>query len=207
MTMWRFVRQVFQSLIGTQPASLEQPARNARGPSRVTFRATGAFLSRVRDDLERPHAFAYERVGFITARAARGAEGLVLIAEDYFPVADQDYLRDPNIGALIGPEALRKALELALLKGVGVFHVHMHGLSPRLWFSPVDLREQAKFIPDFFTVCPQMPHGALVLNAKTAAGRVWLAADRVVKIDEFDSVGPRTIINHAADDGSTGFYV
>lgn len=173
----------------------------------MTFRATGAFLSRVRDDLERPHAFAYERVGFIAARAAGGAEGLVLIAEGYFPVADQDYLRDPNIGALIGPEALRKALELALLKGVGVFHVHMHGLSPRLWFSAVDLSEQAKFVPDFFTVCPQMPHGAIVLNAKTAAGRVWLAADHVVKIDEFESVGPRTIINHAADDGSTGFYV
>jgi hypothetical protein len=207
MTMWGTVRELFRSLFGASPVLPEQVVHDASGPPRVTFRATVAFLRGVRADLKRPHAFAHERVGFVTARAARGAEGIVLIAEDYYPVADQDYLRDQTVGAMIGPEALRKALELALIKGVSVFHIHMHGLSPRLWFSAIDLREQAKFVPDFFKVCPQMPHGAIVLNAETAAGRVWLAADRVVRIDEFDSVGPRMIINRAADDGSTGFYL
>lgn len=154
----------------------------------------------------RLHAFAEERVGFITVRAAQGAEGLVLIAENYYPVADEDYLNDPTVGAMMGQEALRKALELALLKGVGVFHVHMHGLTPRLWFSAIDLREQLKYVPDFFTVCPQMPHGAIVLNAKTAAGRVWLAPNNVVNIDAFDEAGPRMRLTNAAKDGSTDFY-
>lgn len=107
---------------------------------------------------------------------------------------------------MIGQEALRKALELALLKGVGVFHVHMHALSRRLWFSGTDLREQHKFVPDFFTVCPQMPHGAIVLNSRAAAGRVWRGADKVTYIDEFDVVGARTVVTRARTDGSTDFY-
>ncbi|WP_051380569.1 hypothetical protein [Bradyrhizobium sp. WSM1743] len=163
-------------------------------------------MARLRDDLERSHAFAHERVGFVTVRAAKGLEGLVLFADEYYPVADNEYLPDPSVGAMIGQEAFRKALELALLKGVGIFHVHMHGLSPRLWFSGTDLREQAKFVPDFFSVCPQMPHGALVLNAKTAAGRVWLGPNDVRKIDVFEEVGARTLLMRSAADGSMDFY-
>lgn len=173
---------------------------------RVSFRATRAFMAEVRDDLMRPHAFAHERVGFITVRVAQGAEGLILLADNYHAVADDEYLHDSSVGAMIGQEALRKALELALLKGVGVFHVHMHALSHRLWFSGTDLREQAKFVPDFFSICPQMPHGAIVLNAKAAAGRVWLAPNEVRNIDAFDQVGARTILTRAAADGSTDFY-
>jgi hypothetical protein len=202
--MWRIVKQVFQQLFAPSPASLAEDSR-AEGP-RVTFRATQVFLSDVRRDLMRPHEFAHERVGFITVRAAQGAEGIVLLAQGYYPVADRDYLRDYTVGAMIGQEALRKALNLALLDGVGVFHVHMHGLSHRLWFSPIDLREQVKFIPDFFTVCPQMPHGAIVLNEKAAAGRVWLSANEVSIISEFDEVGSRTTLSRAAADGSTDFY-
>ncbi|MGE0271508.1 MAG: hypothetical protein AB7M05_17690 [Alphaproteobacteria bacterium] len=184
---------------------MAETPRRAVASDHVTFRATQTFLSRVRDDLTRPHSFAYERVGFITVRAAQGTEGLILIAENYYPVADQDYIRDQSVGAMIGQEALRKALELALLKGVGVFHVHMHGLSKHLWFSGTDLREQIKFVPDFFSVCPQMPHGAIVLNSRAAAGRVWLGPKKVRKIDAFDDVGSRLAITRAAADGSTGY--
>lgn len=182
------------------------PPVEIKSRPRVIFRATHEFFSRVRRDLMRPHTFAHERVGFITVRAARANKNLVLVAENYYPVDDADYVRDASVGAMIGPEALRKALEMALLQRVGVFHVHMHGLSQRLWFSGIDLREQRKFIPDFFTVCEQMPHGAIVLNAKCAAGRVWLSPDEVEHIDEFNEVGPRMIVTRAHADGSADFY-
>ena len=207
--MWHSMKQLIAGWFETVSAPSSTPGpreRAAQHSPRVTFRATAAFLTRARKDLMQPHAFAHERVGFITVRAAQGAEGIVLVAESYYPVADEDYLEDPTVGAMIGQEALRKALELALLNGVGVFHVHMHGLTPRLWFSSTDLREQTKFIPDFFTVCSHMPHGAIVLNAKTAAGRVWLGPDQVKNIDEFDQVGARLIVNRAGSDGSTDFY-
>lgn len=207
MNIWRKIIQFISQAFARPPQpELPKSDHGQTWPApRITFRATSAFLAKVRKDLMRPQAFAHERVGFITARAALGAEGLVLLAENYYPVADEDYLHDPTVGAMIGQEALRKALELALLKGVGVFHVHMHGLSDRVWFSAVDLREQVKFIPDFFTVCPQMPHGAIVLNAKTAAGRVWLSASEIANINVFDELGSRMIISRAAADGSTDF--
>jgi hypothetical protein len=69
-------------------------------------------------------------------RAAQGQDHLVLLAQNYFPVADMDYLPDDTVGAMKGAEALRKALEIALLNPVGMFHVHIHMLGRRLWFSP-----------------------------------------------------------------------
>lgn len=178
----------------------------------VTFRATGAFMTRARRDLERPHRFAAERVGFVAVRAAWAREDLVLYAQEYFPVADDEYLKDRTVGAKIGQEALRKALEIALLNPVGMFHVHMHGFpvdpfSKRLWFSRTDLREQLLFVPDFFKVNPDMPHGALVLSPDTAAGRVWLAPDKIEQISEFALTGAQIRVSRSAEDGSTDFYV
>jgi hypothetical protein len=172
----------------------------------ILFRATEPFMTRVRRDLIRPHRFAHERVGFITARAAAGRDHLVLIAEGYHPVADEEYVRDPMVGARIGQEALRKALNLALLNPVSVFHIHMHLLPERLlWFSRIDLSEQLNFVPDFFKVRPNMPHGALVLSPNSEAGRVWINARDILPIAEFNTVGSRLKVTRAARDGSTDY--
>jgi hypothetical protein len=93
---------------------------------KVIFRATDRFLHDVRRDLARPHHFAAERVGFISIRAASTSKSLILLAESYHPVADDDYIDDPTVGAMMGQEAIRKALNIALLQPVGMFHVHMH---------------------------------------------------------------------------------
>jgi len=171
----------------------------------VVFRSTDAFMARVRADLSRPHPFAYERVGFITIRAASSNGGLLLLAQEYFPVADNEYVRDSSVGAMLGQEAFRKALEIALLSRVGVLHVHQHELGKRLWFSTIDLREQLRFVPDFFKVCPHMPHGALVLSPYSAAGRVWLGPSEIRRITEFNSIGAQVRVWPSAKDGSTGF--
>lgn len=173
---------------------------------KTLFRTTDEFMTSMRADLARPHHFAHERIGFVTVRAAQGHDNLVILAERYYPVADQDYVNDPFVGARIGQEALRKALELALLEPVGVFHVHMHLIpSRRLWFSQVDLNEQMKFVPDFFSVRPEMPHGTLVLSPHSIAGIGWLARDRAAAIDEFNITGRRLQVIRASDDGSTDY--
>jgi hypothetical protein len=172
----------------------------------IVFRATENFMRQVRSDLTRKHPFAHERVGFIAARAASGLEHLVVLAQDYYSVLDADYLPDRTVGAMLGQEAIRKALEIALLNPVGIFHVHMHEFPERLWFSKVDLREQLKYVPDFFKVRPGMPHGAIVLSPYSAAGRVWLGPEEIVRIDEFNVVGARLWITRSSDDGSTDFY-
>jgi len=151
-------------------------------------RATGQFLKEVRRDLERPHQFAAERVGFISVRAANTSENIVLMAEGYHPVADNDYVDDPTVGAMMSQEAIRKALNIALLQSVGMFHVHMHEHNGRPNFSRTDLREQMKFVPDFFKVCRNLPHGAIVLSCDSATGRVWFNSTAVADISEFNIV-------------------
>lgn len=172
----------------------------------IVFRVSETLLADVRADLVRPHPFAHERVGFIAARAAAGHEKLVIIATEYFPVPDHEYVHDQTMGAVLGQEALRKALEVALLKPVGMFHVHMHTLPSRLWFSTIDLREQQRFVPDFFKVQSKLPHGAIVLSPTAIAGRAWLARDTAWPITEFNIVGSRVKITHTASDGSTDFF-
>ena len=159
------------------------------------FRATAGFLRDVRQDLRRRHAFAAERVGFITVKATQAQGQIVLLAHGYHPVADDDYIDDPRVGAMMGQDAIRKGLDLALLENVGIFHVHEHGHKGRPRFSDVDLTEQVKFVPDFFKVRAEMPHGAIVLSHDRAAGRVWLAPQTVEEIREFNAVGPRTLFD------------
>ncbi|TAK82750.1 MAG: hypothetical protein EPO20_20330 [Betaproteobacteria bacterium] len=172
----------------------------------IIFRSPGELIASMRRDLSRPHAFAAERVGFITVRATAANDTLMLLAQDYHGVADDDYVPDRSVGAMIGQEALRKALEIALLNNVGVFHVHMHEFPGRLWFSRIDLHEQLRFVPDFFKVRRKMPHGALVLSPRAAAGRVWLSPERAERIAEFNIVGKRLHVFHSAEDGSVDFY-
>ena len=47
---------------------------------KVALKITGPMLDLARRDLERPHFFAHERVGFLTAGAAAAPGGLMLLA-------------------------------------------------------------------------------------------------------------------------------
>lgn len=172
---------------------------------KVIFRATDHFVHDVRHDLTRPHPFAAERVGFISIRAAAARHTLLLLAEDYHAVADDDYIDDPTVGAMMGSEAIRKALNVALLQPVGMVHVHTHEHHGRPAFSPVDRRGQLQFVPDFFKVRPEMPHGAIVLSHDRAIGRVWIDPDTIVSISEFQTVGPRMTIDTVPPEGNVDF--
>ena len=161
---------------------------------RIVFRARDDLLARVRRDLARPHPFAHERIGFLVCRAARlTLGGIAILAAEYEPVADEDYLENPDVGAMIGSDAIRKALQRAYNGGAGdlsMFHVHMHGHRGRPGFSDVDTREYRRFVPDFFNVAPGMPHGAVVLSVDQAIGICWPSPEREpVHVARFAGVG------------------
>lgn len=139
----------------------------------ITFKITTPLLEKIRTDLRRRHHFAYERVGFISAglSIAHG-DNILVLAREYQTVSDDDYLPDPTVGALIGSEAIRKALQWSITKGNAIFHVHSHGGIGKPSFSGIDLRENSKFILDFLKVSPQLLHGALVLSNDSATGLV-----------------------------------
>jgi hypothetical protein len=156
----------------------------------VRFKMLAALAASIRADLLRPHPFAAERVGFISCRAGRTHNGLVILASDYQPVEDADYEYDPSVGAMMGSAAIRKALQRAYSEGTSMFHVHMHDHYGRAGFSRVDSRESARFVPDSFNVRPELPHGALVLSRDSGYGLCWPSRGRKpVAIREFVFVG------------------
>jgi hypothetical protein len=141
---------------------------------RVAFKITRTLLGHVFDDLNRPHPFAAERVGFLSCRVGElKPSGWIVLAYDFHQVADGDYLRDRTVGAMIGPAAIRKAMQIALSDEVCMFHVHVHGHCGQPSFSGVDLRETAKFVPDFWHFRQHLVHGAIVLSLDSAAGLCW----------------------------------
>lgn len=153
----------------------------------LQFKVAADLVAQIRKDLERPHEFAHERVGFITANAANLPHGgLLVLANGYFPVADDHYIDEPRVGALMGPDALRLAMQHAYHAKCSILHVHMHGHEGWPWFSRYDLSENAKFVPDFFNVSAAGPHGAIVLSIDSASGIVW--RQKVLPPAVFDEV-------------------
>jgi hypothetical protein len=105
-------------------------------------------------------------------------------------VLDEDYLPDATVGAMMGPEAIRKALQWAMQGRCALFHVHTHGGQGVPGFSGIDVRENARFVPDFLKVAPQLAHGAIVLSDTAARGQVWLERRcGPAVIDRFTEVG------------------
>ena len=157
---------------------------------RATIKMSGVLIDAVRADLHRPHDFAYERIGFITAASAATPSGLLLLARDYTPVADHDYEHAPAVGAQIGSDAIRKALQSAYRPQHALLHVHSHGGSGTPCFSGTDTRSAAEFVPSFFNAIPRCPHGILVLSNDAAAGLLWVDPEHSpVPVNRFIRVG------------------
>jgi proteasome lid subunit RPN8/RPN11 len=155
------------------------------------FKITSSLLQAIQSDLSRRHNFAFERVGFIACKVGRvGDKGLVLLAYDYFPVHNEHYLKDFSVGATIGPDAIRRMMQLAYDQPISVVHVHEHVHNGKPSFSGIDRREMARLIPDFWHVRPNLPHAAIVMSKDSICGYVWDSHSKnSVEIADFTIVG------------------
>lgn len=158
---------------------------------KIRFKISHELLKAAFADLRRRHMFALERVGFFICRPAhRTKGGLLLLGQEFCPVADEDYVDNPKAGATMGPDAIRKALQTAYNREASMFHVHIHEHLGRPVFSTTDHRETARFVPDFWNVQRELPHGAIVLSKDSACGKCWIPGkDDPMEISEFVSVG------------------
>jgi len=161
---------------------------------RTILRLTDRLMEMIHADLDRPHAFAGERVGFITCGVADlPGGGLCLYGADYHPVADEDYEDDARAAAMLGSGAFRKILQRIYSKPASVLHVHRHDHQGRPGPSFVDERESRRFVPSFWNVCPNHPHGTLILSFDDLWGALWLRPeDPFVEIGTCVIVGDRT---------------
>lgn len=122
-------------------------------------------------DIERPHAFAAERIGFFYGRIGTVSKNelLVLIFE-YSAVPDEGYVEDKYSGARINSATIRNAMQKALSNKCGVFHIHLHAWKGRAAFSSTDRKEQGKLIQSFNNAMPQQVHGQIVFTLDNFAG-------------------------------------
>jgi len=158
---------------------------------KISFKITAKLLAQIHHDLSHPHPFAAERIGFVQCQvAALHGKRLLILAHEFHPIEDADYLNDPAVGAMMGPAAIRKALQIAYAAPMCMFHVHRHDHRGDPWFSHIDLTENQKFVPDFWHVQPKFPHGAIVLSFDSMAGLAWIPSKRTpIRISEFSIVG------------------
>jgi hypothetical protein len=140
----------------------------------VEIRISGWLVKTVQADLRRPHSFAHERVGFLSCRtAALPHNGVLIIPVTYYPLTDDEYVENDEVGAMMSEGAIGRAMQRAYREHMSVIHVHEHGLAGRPSFSGIDVKEGREFMPDFFNSCPRQPHGLMVLSPDYATALVW----------------------------------
>jgi hypothetical protein len=140
----------------------------------ILMRIPSKLVREARRDLLREHPFAHERIGYFACKPAGLPEDqLLLCAYKYLPVADDHYVDDPSVGALIGADGLRAAMQVAYSEQASLFHVHMHVHRGAPWFGRYDLEQNHQFVPDMFNVAAGVPHGALVMSYDEIAGLCW----------------------------------
>lgn len=143
----------------------------------MDVRFSGQLYSQVLADLNRPHPFAAERVGFLIGRfGAMGDLPDAVLLTQYRPIPDDHYIDDPKVGARIGPQALTAAMQVAHAgrkSAEGIFHVHLHGHRGETRMSVTDQREIPSLFPGFRAVNPSAPHGIIILSLDHGSAWVW----------------------------------
>ena len=148
----------------------------------VAIKMTGSLYDEIRRDLERPHPFAFERVGFTFGRIGTACDdGRLVLLTRYHPIPDEHYIDDPTVGARIGPDAMTWAMQ-AVYNGrparEGIFHLHMHGCAGQTGMSRTDAREVPPMIPGFRSVGREAAHGIVILSLDHGSAWVCLPGSK-----------------------------
>jgi hypothetical protein len=174
--LWRWLRTLSEAArpegTGGSVPHAQRPPNDRDVRPECSLRIPRALLDQMWSDLRRPHAFAYERVGFLLVREAESPGGRILLARRYEPVREEEYTRDTRVGARINRDAIRRALGYALT-GEGVLHVHLHAHQGVPGFSHVDEKNLHDLVPSFCAVAPHVIHGALLLSDDHGIAWCW----------------------------------
>ncbi len=127
-----------------------------------------SILTRALVDLQRPHAFASERVGFFSTKRTITTSCVLIHCVDYNPVDDDHYVRDDSVGVRIGPRAITVAMSRSLTSSVGQIHVHFHGGTGLPLPSSVDRQELPGVMRSLENANENATHGWMVLSNNDA---------------------------------------
>lgn len=141
----------------------------------VKIRLTRKLLEEMKDDLLRPHEFAAERVGFITAKIGNKlSDSPLVLFSEYLSVSDAHYIDDPYVGARINAAAIRAVMQTVLDTESGAFHVHLHDHRGKPGFSQTDKREIPNIVSGLRVAGPNQPHGMFLLSRDDCFAQIWM---------------------------------
>jgi proteasome lid subunit RPN8/RPN11 len=166
---------------------------------RIHFKIALDLYKAVHEDLVRPHKFADERMGFLVCKPSMAGNGTLILAQSYLITPDDWYIPDERFGCVFNSDAMRVAMQAALSQKASIFHVHVHDHYGEPWFSRADLRESREYVPNFWHVQPEHPHGTVVFSHDEIAGLCWLPGQEAPQIIQKFSIvgGPLKIIQEA----------
>ena len=150
------------------------------------IRLTRNLYNTIRQDIARPHEFAFERIGFVFGKLGNenSSEPLVLLY-NYMPVPDSQYIDDPKVGARIDGDAVTSVMQQVLndrSKRVGTFHVHVHEHFGKPGLSSTDRREIPLLIPSFQSVGKEAAHGLIIFSKDDGTSWVWLPGEKSSRV-------------------------
>jgi hypothetical protein len=156
---------------------------------KVTLKITRPLLEKLLNDLERPHGFAYERLGYISVKVAQHAYGLNLLATAYHPVADGHYVPDENCGARMGGEAIRHAMERCHQTTTGQLWIHTHGRRRSTEPSRTDRHYGPRVATSLANAGVGIPCGWAVISEYSISGEVILPKGEILELGSMSVVG------------------
>jgi hypothetical protein len=123
-------------------------------------------------DLERPHPFAGERLGFFSFRQSLDGLEPLLLCFEYHSIPDGQYIEDDSVGGRIGGEAIQAAMSRAYNTGAGQLWVHTHGRTDMPGVSPTDRESGPKVVQSCANAQPKMLHAWAVISEQGICGQV-----------------------------------
>lgn len=164
----------------------------------IIIRIPKNIYEQILSDLTRTHSFAWERIGFTASRHKVLKTGTIIVfVADYFPLADDFYLNDPEVGARINSNAIREGLQKIIDNKVGLFHTHCHSFSKYVpEFSGTDLIDNPEIIKSFGYADKNQVHGMIVLGKNGLNALLKLPGnDSLVKPTKIVVVGYPMIVS------------
>jgi len=144
----------------------------------IKIRIPKEILNSIKEDLKRPHSFAYERVGFLFTKSKRLKNNTILIlGVDYSPIPDLDYIEDHKVGAKINADAIRMAMQSILDRKCGCFHVHLHEINGMPSPSFTDNNGIKGVLDSFSNISRTQLNGMLILSEDSLYASLKIPAE------------------------------
>jgi molybdopterin/thiamine biosynthesis adenylyltransferase len=150
---------------------------------------TRPLLLRALEDLERPHSFAGERLGFFSFRQALHEERPLLLCYDYHPIPDGDYIPDTKCGGRIGVAAIRAAMGRSFREMAGQLWVHTHGRCGHPRPSSTDLKEGPNILRSLANAQPATLQAWGILSEDGIYGQIQTLDSQVCEFSDLTVVG------------------